>query len=187
MWADTQAILQRYFRGHLYQDDGLLLGHRNLLPNALGVTKCRTNPKCPTWESQEICGLCEVRTFLNREKEMSGKIKSLLLIAVAALFAVNSFAQTTDTPKRTEKKGAAVHKTKSEPPKKDLSAELDKLQGKLDQAQTQIQQQQTQIESLQKSLQDSIGVLQQQQQQLQVSVQKANEQAAVARNTAAEA
>jgi len=125
--------------------------------------------------------------LFDQEKAVSRKVKSLLLVAVAAFFSVNSLAQTSDSPQQTAKKRTAVHKTKREPPTKDLSAQVDALQGKLDQAQTQIQEQQIQIQQLQKSLQDSIGVLQQQQQQLQVSVQKANEQAVVARNTAAEA
>src|SRR5215468_7280307 len=125
--------------------------------------------------------------LFHQEKAVSRKVKSLLLVAVAAFFSVNSLAQTSDSPQQTAKKRTAVHKTKREPPTKDLSAQVDALQGKLDQAQTQIQEQQIQIQQLQKSLQDSIGVLQQQQQQLQVSVQKANEQAVVARNTAAEA
>ena len=64
---------------------------------------------------------------------MSSTVKSLLLIAVGVLFAVNSLGQTPDPPKRTTKKRPAVHKTESKPPAKDLSEQVDALQGKLDQ------------------------------------------------------
>lgn len=124
---------------------------------------------------------------LSRGKRRSRRVKLLLSIAMTAFFTVSTFAQTPTPPKQTTKKRAATQKTTSKPPVKDLSAQVDALEGKLDQAQTQIQQQQTQIDRLQKSLQDSVNILQQQQQQLQVSVQKASEQAVAARNTAAEA
>src|SRR5258708_12412485 len=61
---------------------------------------------------------------------------------------------------------------------------MEAVQGRLDKAQAQIQQKQTQIERLQKSLQDSVQILQQRQNELQVSVHKASEEAMVARDTA---
>jgi flagellar motility protein MotE (MotC chaperone) len=117
---------------------------------------------------------------------MSRTFRALGSVALAAVFAVNSFGQTPDPPKRTKKPAAAAQKTKStNTSTKDTSEQLKALQGRLDQAQTQIQQQQTQIEKLQNSLQDSVRLMQQQQQQLQLSVQKASEEASVPRNTAA--
>jgi len=98
---------------------------------------------------------------------MSRIAGSLLPVALVALFAVNSLAQTADPPTQTPKSGAADLKTKKS--KKDVSQRLDALQSRLDQAQAQIQQQQLQIERLQKSL--------------QATVQQAGEQSTVARNT----
>ena len=122
---------------------------------------------------------------------MSKIVKLLSLTALAALLAFNSLAQTPDSPKQTAKSGAAAHKAahnaNSKTPTKELSEQVDALQGKLDQAQAQIQQQQTEIERLQQSWQDSMHLLQQQQQQLQATVQKASEQATVARANAVEA
>src|SRR5208337_30096 len=117
---------------------------------------------------------------------MSGTAKSLLALAVAGMFAFNAVAQTPDPSTQTAKSGTTVQKSKKKPTE-NLSGKVEVLQGRLDQAQTQIQQQQGQIERLQKSLQDSVQLLQQQQNQLQVSVQETSEQASVAQGTAVQA
>ena len=117
---------------------------------------------------------------------MSRNVGSLLSVAAATLFAVNSWAQTTTAANTATKVGARVHKTANKqsanPTKK-----VESLESKLDQAQAQIQQQQAQIEQLQRSLQDSVNLLQQQQRQLQASVEEAKEQANAARESAVQA
>lgn len=125
------------------------------------------------------------------ERKCQRSLNRCPLTTLAALLAFNSLAQTPDPPKQTAKSGTTAHKTahnaNSKTPTKELSEQVDALQGKLDQAQAQIQQQQTEIERLQQSWQDSMHLLQQQQQQLQATVQKASEQATVARASAVEA
>src|SRR5271165_5373150 len=118
---------------------------------------------------------------------MSRDVGPLLSAAVATLFAVNSWAQTTAETKPATTPGERVYETAGKQPAKEHAKEMEVLEDKLDRAQAQIQQQQTQIEQLQKSLQDSVTMLQQQQRQLQVTVEEAKKQADTARENAVQA
>jgi hypothetical protein len=107
-------------------------------------------------------------------------VNSLLSVTIVICFGASTRAQTPAPTNQTVEKASSKSETKQ------LFRQLEALQGKLDEAQGQIQQQEAEIERLHKSLQDSVDILQRQQQQLQASIQKANDQSVLARDTAAQ-